>query len=64
MNNKKNNHQSSERRKEKNNSDAPRKYGRKNFRPKSDAPKRRKSDDGSIIHFSDLNFLNKKYFNK
>ena len=37
MRNRKNNPQSSERRKEDNNSDAPRKYGRKNFRPKSDA---------------------------
>ena len=48
MRNRKNNPQSSERRKENNNLDAPRKYGRKNFRPKSDAPKRRKSDDGSM----------------
>jgi len=48
MRNRKNNPQSSERRKENNNSDAPRKYGRKNFRPKSDATKRRKSDDGSM----------------
>ena len=31
MRNRKNNQQSSERRKEKNNSDAPRKYGRKNL---------------------------------
>ena len=48
MRNRKNNPQSSESRKENNNSDAPRKYGRKNFRPKSDATKRRKSDDGSM----------------
>ena len=48
MRNRKINHQSSERRKENNNSDAPRKYGRKSFRPKSDATKRRKSDDGSM----------------
>ncbi len=48
MRNRKNNPQSSERRKENNNSDAARKYGRKNFRPKSDATKRRKSDDGSM----------------
>ena len=48
MRNRKNNYQSSEKRNENNNSDAPRKYGRKNFRPKSDAPKRRKSDDGSM----------------
>ena len=48
MRNRKNNPQSSERKKENNNSDAPRKYGRKNFRPKSDVAKKRKSDDGSI----------------
>ena len=48
MRNRKNNPQSSERRKENNNSDAPRKYGRKSFRPKSDSAKRRKSDDGSM----------------
>ena len=48
MRNRKNNQQSSDRRKENNNSDAPRKYGRKSFRPKVDIQKRRKSDDGSM----------------
>ena len=47
MRNRKNNHQSSEKKNVNNNSDAPRKYGRKNFRPKSDTP-RRKYDDGSM----------------
>ncbi len=48
MINRKNNQKSSDKKNVNNNSHAPRKYGRKNFRPKSDASKRRKSDDGSM----------------
>ena len=48
MINRKNNQKSSDKKNINKNSDAPRKYGRKKFRPKSNAPKRRKSDDGSM----------------
>ena len=48
MINRKNNQKYSDKKNINKNSDAPRKYGRKKFRPKSNAPKRRKSDDGSM----------------
>ena len=48
MINRKNNQKYSDKKNVNKNSDATRKYGRKKFRPKSNAPKRRKSDDGSM----------------
>ena len=48
MRNRKSNKKSSDKINSNNNSDTPRKYGRKNFRPKSDIPRRKKSDDGSM----------------